>query len=231
MDAAIDIYASTEFDSVKAERFCQLLAEGDLESDGTRKRLHVSQICEKLGMNSRMLRLWLDRYPIFQRNFEIAKELYADRLMEEALDIADNNAGDIVVRRTEKAGKRGTKEIRFESPNAANVNRAKLQVETRIKIASKLYPARYGDKLEINSTSKITHIDETGETLKLKARNLFEEFKKRGGTMRELFQEIGLTEVNLLAEDYKPYTAGAAEQMLEAPMTVHIPTRNPFEKR
>ena len=68
-----------------------------------------------------------------------AKEEQADSLVEEMLTIADDASKDTL------AGEFG------EHGNAVAVARARLQVDTRKFIASKLKPKKYGDKLDVTT--------------------------------------------------------------------------------
>ncbi len=68
-----------------------------------------------------------------------AKEEQADSLVEEMLTIADDDSKDTL------AGEFG------EHGNAVAVARARLQVDTRKFIASKLKPKKYGDKLDVTT--------------------------------------------------------------------------------
>jgi len=75
-------------------------------------------------------------YPEFLQRYEQAKEESADALADEMLDIADDSERDY------------TEEGRV---NTEHVQRARLRVDTRKWIASKLKPKKYGDKLDLNA--------------------------------------------------------------------------------
>jgi hypothetical protein len=80
---------------------------------------------------------WMVDDPELQARMEIARQIHADFLVEEAMIIADDKTLDII--ETEKG---------FVINNAA-VNRAKLQVETRRWTAGKLHAARFGEKMDV----------------------------------------------------------------------------------
>ncbi len=63
--------------------------------------------------------------------------MQADALFDEALEIADDAAGDVT---TDKDGK--------ETVNHENIQRSRLRVDTRKWAAGKLAPKRYGDKIQ-----------------------------------------------------------------------------------
>jgi hypothetical protein len=80
----------------------------------------------------RSMRRWLSEHPDFERDYEIARRQRTDNLIDEAIAIADTVDG---------------------SDNAA-VQKARLQIETRRWLASKLLPERFGDKLVTEVTGK-----------------------------------------------------------------------------
>ena len=67
---------------------------------------------------------------------------YADALFDEACDIADKTEGDIVML-PDKAGNL------FPQVQHNVIQRDKLRVDTGMKIASKINPAKYGERLEL----------------------------------------------------------------------------------
>ena len=67
---------------------------------------------------------------------------YADALFDEACDIADNTEGDIVML-PDKSGNL------FPQVQHNVIQRDKLCVDTRMKIATKINPAKYGERLEL----------------------------------------------------------------------------------
>jgi hypothetical protein len=66
--------------------------------------------------------LWLQRHSEFKEQYEVAKAESADALTDDMLEIADNADSD-------------------------NVQVARLQVDTRKWLASKLKPKKYGEKI------------------------------------------------------------------------------------
>jgi len=68
-----------------------------------------------------------------------AREIQADRLAEEILEIADDARNDYM----EKVGRDGRRKVEF---NSENVNRSRLRIDTRKWLAGKLRPKVYGDK-------------------------------------------------------------------------------------
>jgi hypothetical protein len=194
------IYRKTDFSPEIAEQICVLLSEGlaedvvESEAHGAARlkmrRMNVTQICRhpSVGITPHTLRLWLARYPDFEAQFNISKELYADRLMEEALEIADNDDGDII--EEEKGGKKR------ERIDWQNVQRARVRIDTRKLIAQAFAPHRYGDKIQIEASVHHDHAAETKEAKLLLIRNILEEANREGATTGDILALIGITEVN-----------------------------------
>lgn len=81
---------------------------------------------------------WLASDPVFRTAYTYAKQLQAETLVEEALEIADDATGDYVDTPNGKV---------FDSQH---VQRAKLRVDVRKWAAGKLAPKRYGDASTIH---------------------------------------------------------------------------------
>jgi hypothetical protein len=84
----------------------------------------------------------------FRKQYAHARELQADALFDESLDIADDMERDLVPDEKEETVVRG---------NGVAVQRARLRVDTRKWMASKLAPKRYGDKLELSGDPDSPH--------------------------------------------------------------------------
>ncbi len=74
---------------------------------------------------------WLSRYPNFQEQYARAKQRQMELIAEDILEICDAPADD-----------------------STQVQRAKLQVETRKWLMSKLAPKKYGDRLDLTSSGE-----------------------------------------------------------------------------
>lgn len=98
----------------------------------------LKSICKDAGVNERTVLEWLadSNKAEFTQKYARAKEMQADVLAAEILEISDDQSKDII------AGEYG------ESGNSAAVNRSKLRVDSRKWLASKLAPKKYGDKIE-----------------------------------------------------------------------------------
>ena len=80
---------------------------------------------------------WLDgSRPEFSEQYARAREAQADKLAEEALQIADDGRSDTYL---DAEGN--------EKTNTEAIQRSKLRVDTRKWLASKMAPKKYGDKV------------------------------------------------------------------------------------
>ncbi len=113
-----------------AAKICQRLAEGET----------LRSICRDQAMPDKatVLRWLADKTKAdFRDQYAHAREMQADALFDEALEIADDASGDWMV------DKDGKKTLDHE-----HVQRSRLRVDTRKWAAGKLAPKRYGDKLQ-----------------------------------------------------------------------------------
>lgn len=74
---------------------------------------------------------WLCRYSEFQEQYARAKQLQAELMAEEILELADD-----------------------PNTESGQVQRSKLQVETRKWLMSKLLPRKYGDRIDVTSNGE-----------------------------------------------------------------------------
>lgn len=87
---------------------------------------------------------WLNEYEEFSKRYAHAREVQADTFIDQMQAIADDSGLDV---RLDEDGKwRVDGEV---------VQRSKLRVETRAKLAELLAPKKYGRKLEVSG--EITH--------------------------------------------------------------------------
>jgi hypothetical protein len=111
-----------------ADTICADLAQG----------MSLRSVCGKEGMPCLSTVFnWLRTKPEFLQQYARAKEESADALTDEMLDIADDGDGDMTQDR------HGNLKV-----NNENVQRARLRIDTRKWLASKLKPKKYGDKIE-----------------------------------------------------------------------------------
>jgi len=94
-------------------------------------------ICKSESMPSQnRVYQWLSENEEFRKQYAHARELQADAIFDECLDIADDASNDFKVN--------GEGEVAIDHDA---VNRARLKIDTRKWMAGKLRPKKYGDKL------------------------------------------------------------------------------------
>ncbi len=111
-------------------KICRRLAEGET----------LRAVCRDPVMPDKATILrWLgdEAKAAFRDQYAHARDMQADALFDEALEIADDASGDWT---EDKDGKK--------SLDHEHVQRSRLRVDTRKWAAGKLAPKRYGDKLQ-----------------------------------------------------------------------------------
>jgi hypothetical protein len=129
-----------KFDTGRPEVYTQKLAD---------------KICEMLSQWYSLRTVWKEswcpaiatifsrmrKHPDFMKQYEKAKEESADALVEEMFDIADNGNNDWM--------EVNDPDNPWYKMNWENIQRSRLRVDIRKRVASKLKPKKYGDKLAI----------------------------------------------------------------------------------
>lgn len=87
---------------------------------------------------------WLKQDAELRNKYAHAKEIMAEKMAEELLEIADDGRNDWMTI------KRGGEEVEVE--NHEVVNRSKLRLDTRKWLMSKLLPKKYGEKTLLEHT-------------------------------------------------------------------------------
>ncbi|MCW5730434.1 MAG: hypothetical protein KIT20_06740 [Alphaproteobacteria bacterium] len=119
--------APVSYSEALGETICALLAEGH----------SLRAICARQDMPCmRSVMRWLAGDAAFRRLYGAARLLQADRLADEILAIADEREGD---HRIDEKGRVVTQ--------ADAIQRAKLRVDTRKWLMSRMSPRKYGDAL------------------------------------------------------------------------------------
>ncbi len=117
-----------------AAKICRRLADGE----------PLRSICRDKVMPDKatVLRWLADKAKAdFRDQYAHAREMQADALFDEVLEIADDVSGDWS---TDKDGKK--------SLDHEHVQRSRLRVDTRKWAAGKMAPKRYGDKLDLGGS-------------------------------------------------------------------------------
>ena len=131
----------SEFNEVVAGLIIEMLLEGH----------SMRSICQLEDMPSKATVFrWMQHNAQFRADYELAKQYDADWLIEEVKEIADDASKDWI---DTEGGKVFNKEA---------VQRARLRVDARFKLAEKLFPKRFGAKV----TQEIT--GQNGAPIELK---------------------------------------------------------------
>ena len=101
----------------------------------------MKSVCIELDLAVGTVLAWLAREPTFQERYARAKEMQADLLAEEILDIADDGSNDFMTIIKN--------DVEYTVENKEWLNRSRLRVDSRKWIASKLKPKKYGDKMAL----------------------------------------------------------------------------------
>lgn len=115
-------------------------------------------ICEKLvtGLSLRKICLddemphiatvfkWLAAHKLFDEQYARAREMQAETLADEIVDIADESSRDTYI--DDDGNERTDQDV---------IARSRLRVDARKWVASKLLPKKYGDKIETNHTGSL----------------------------------------------------------------------------
>lgn len=105
--------------------------------------LGLNAICRADNMPDRVtIYRWVADNKEFRNKYARAKELQAELLAEEIMDIADDVGRDTLTIN------KGDKDI--EVPDNEWINRSRLRIDARKWLLSKLLPKKYGDKLELS---------------------------------------------------------------------------------
>lgn len=128
-----------------ADIICARMSEGQ----------SMRTICKDDDMPSlSMVFRWLgdERYERFREQYTRARELRADAMFEEMIDTAraERETNQVTIRETEKG-------IMRDEKTMDNVPRASLLVDTLKWTLSRMNPKKYGDKLQVDSKTDITH--------------------------------------------------------------------------
>lgn len=135
-----------------ADAICERLADGK----------SLRSICDDAAMpGTTTVMRWLNSNEEFRAQYACAREMQADALFDEVLDIADDGRNDWMERRDDEGGNLGWKE------NGEALKRSQLRIDARKWIAGKLRPKKYGDA----STLKLA--DAEGDKIKLDETSIF----------------------------------------------------------
>ncbi len=121
------------YEAELAEAICLRLMEGQ----------SLRHICSAEDMPAAStVFYWLTKkdHP-FLEQYTRARELQAEFAADDLLELADDTSSDVMGERN--------------APNSVAVQRAKLRIETRKWIASKLLPKKYGDRVQAEVSGEV----------------------------------------------------------------------------
>ena len=134
----------------------------DVICDGLIEGRSLRSICADENMpNAATVCRWLAVNEGFREQYARAREVQADTLFDEILDIADDSSGDRKI-----VGRDGEER---EVCDTEFVQRARLRVDARKWMAGKLQPKKYGDKVTQE------HVGEGGGAIKSSVEIVFVE--------------------------------------------------------
>lgn len=124
----------SEFTQERADSICEAIAT---TTDGIRA------ICKKNDVSVSTWQRWLDERKELQEQYARAKEMQADGIFGEILQIADECREGVKVKTTGEG-----EYAKVETQTGDMVERSKLQVDARKWVVARLAPKKYGDKIE-----------------------------------------------------------------------------------
>jgi len=124
----------SDFTQEIANTICGRLAEGE----------SLRAICETDGLpdKSTVFR-WLASNLAFRDQYARARELQAETLVDEILEISDDGRNDYMTSMGE-----GEETLAYRL-NGEHVQRSRLRVDSRKWFASKVAPRKYGDRIQL----------------------------------------------------------------------------------
>lgn len=110
----------------------------------------LADICRDEHMPAvRTISDWKKAHAEFSADFTCARDEGFDALASECLNIADDSSGDVEYPDDDLEGQGHGGSLRRQRGGATEgVQRAKLRIETRLKLLAKWDPKRYGDKVQ-----------------------------------------------------------------------------------
>ena len=123
----------TQFKQETADIICNRLCEGE----------SLRKICADDGMPAcSTVFKWLAERAEFSEQYARAREVQADVLVDEIINIADDATNDWMERHSDDGN-------RAWVLNGEHVQRSKLRIEARKWTAGQLRPKKYGNKLDV----------------------------------------------------------------------------------
>ena len=126
--------------------FTQEIADEICERISNGESLRTICLDEHMPGKSTVFR-WLSANEAFQDHYARARELQAETLFDDVLEIADDARNDWMERR-------GEEDVGW-AVNGENIQRSKLRIDARKWMAGKLQPKKYGERVEHELSGKL----------------------------------------------------------------------------
>lgn len=132
------------WDKSYRDTICQRIAEGE----------SLRSVCRDENMPGlRTVLEWLEAEEEFRVKYARAREIQADLMAAELIDIADDGTNDWMEKKNASGENLGWAE------NGEALKRSQIRIATRQWIASKLLPKKYGEKLAVGGANDLPPID------------------------------------------------------------------------
>lgn len=132
----------TDFNQEIADLLCERIANGE----------SLRSICEEDGMpNKSTVFRWLAAHEDFATIYARARDVQAEVMADELLDIADNGSNDWM----EKNYGEDTRWVE----NGESMRRSQIRIAARQWIAERMLPKKYGTKQHLEHSGKIETAD------------------------------------------------------------------------
>jgi hypothetical protein len=105
----------------------------------------------------------------FRNNYACAREAQYEMIFDECIDIADDTAHDW----TTKTSSRGDD---YEVPDREVIQRSKIKIETRMSVAERMRPDRFGKLSKVDHSSSDGSMSPTDEARTQARNNILKEF-------------------------------------------------------
>lgn len=141
----------------RPSKFTQELADKICETIATSSK-GLRAICAENKIDVSSLMKWLKENKEFSEQYARAKELQADYLVEEIIEIVDDGSNDFMTIT------KGNESYNVEDREVTS--RSKIRYDARKWIASKLAPKKYGDKTQTEHSGVVGVQQITGMIVK-----------------------------------------------------------------
>lgn len=120
-----------------AEKLCDLIAAGQ----------SLRKICLADDMpDQTTVYRWLRQQESFRQHYAHAREIQAETIFDECLDIADDGGNDWMADKESEGG------VKY---NGDHVQRSRLRIDARKWMAGKLAPKKYGEKVQLEHSGEM----------------------------------------------------------------------------